>query len=285
MRTRLVRIGRDVQSRIRRLFDSPLEPDATPLDICQAVLDDIERRVQPSGRGCRLFPYARLVVRVRSTAADRAAVEAAFAGLEGRIRERLAELRCEPPKMLDARVVVLRKAPADWPPDRLFSVEYQQSHALPAGDSTSPSAVHITIVKGAASRRAYSFADRMIAIGRTAAVTGGDGRMRRNRVAFLDTVDGVTETVGRAHAHLEFDPRSREYRLFDDGSSNGTAIVRQGESIRVPPRDPRGVRVCSGDEVQVGRAVLRIVIGGQQADDRVSKPKEQTQNGRRAALR
>ena len=54
-----------------------------------------------------------------------------------------------------------------------------------------------------------------------------------------------------------------EYRLFDDGSSNGTAIIRGGETIAVPPRDPRGVRVQSGDEVQVGRAVIKVLVGRQ----------------------
>ena len=83
---------------------------------------------------------------------------------------------------------------------------------------------------------------------------------RRNRVAFLDARDGVTETVGRAHARLRFDAGSRSYRLFDDGSSNGTSIIRDGTTIAVPPRDPRGVRVQSGDEIQVGRALLRIEI-------------------------
>jgi hypothetical protein len=28
----------------------------------------------------------------------------------------------------------------------------------------------------------------------------------------------------------------------------------------VPPRDPRGVRVQSGDEVHIGRAVIRVTL-------------------------
>ena len=79
---------------------------------------------------------------------------------------------------------------------------------------------------------------------------------------YQSLVDGVTETVGRAHARLRFDPAAREYRLFDDGSSNGTSIIRGGTTIAVPARDPRGVRVQSGDEVQVGRAVIRVMLGG-----------------------
>jgi hypothetical protein len=59
---------------------------------------------------------------------------------------------------------------------------------------------------------------------------------------------------------LRFDPASSAYRLYDEGSSNGTAILRDGDVITVARRDPRGVRVRTGDEIQVGRALLRIDI-------------------------
>lgn len=268
MTSRFAQIRRDLQSRLTRFFDAPPGPAATPLEICQAVLDDAERRLQPAGRGRRVFPYNRLVVRVLQTTPERAPLEAAFARIDARLRERLAELQCDEPASLDVRLVLLKKAPPDWPADRLFRVDYRADHeggeTGPPGDA--PQQVHITIVKGAAARRAYSLEEPVISIGRTADPTGDSGRVRRNRVAFLDTVDGITETVGRAHAQLRFDRRAREYRLFDDGSSNGTAIVRDGATIPVPPRDPRGVRVRSGDEVHLGRAVIRLVFGGPAAD-------------------
>ena len=263
MTRRLSHIARDLQVRIERLFDAPLDADATPLEISQAIVDEVERKLQPVGRGRRAFPYTRVVVRIRQPRGDRAALEAAFAGLGDRLRERLVELQCDAPRALGVKVLLLKKTPAEWSPSQLFAVECQSpvESAAAASNASLASSVNITIVKGAASRRAYSFTEPLIAIGRTPDPTDEEGRLRRNRVAFLDTVDGVTETVGRVHAHLRFDSETREYRLFDDGSSNGTSIVRDGAAIPVPPRDPRGVRVCSGDEVQVGRAVLRIVIG------------------------
>lgn len=263
MTRRLSHIARDLQVRIERLFDAPLDADATPLEISQAVVDQVERKAQPIGRGRKTFPYTRVVVRIRQTSADRPALDAAFAGLGDRVRERLAELRCDASKALDVKVLLLKKVPADWTPDQLFTVEYQAppETAAAAHATTASSSLNITIVRGASSKKAYSFTEPLISIGRTPDPTDEEGRVRRNRIAFLDTVDGVTETVGRVHAHIRFDPQAREYRLFDDGSSNGTSIVRHGASIPVPPRDPRGVRVCSGDEVQIGRAILRIVIG------------------------
>ena len=90
--------------------------------------------------------------------------------------------------------------------------------------------------------------------------TDASGRIRRNDVAFLDRVDGVTETVGRAHARFRRDEKTGEYRVFDEGSRNGTSIVRSGATIVVPPTDPRGVRVETGDEVRLGRALIRLSV-------------------------
>jgi hypothetical protein len=37
-------------------------------------------------------------------------------------------------------------------------------------------------------------------------------------------------------------------------------VVRHGHSLRINPRDPRGVRLESGDRLQIGRALLNISI-------------------------
>jgi hypothetical protein len=260
---RLSEIGRDLQSRLKKFFDTPLDAAATPLEISQAVLDDVERRVEPVGRGRRVFPYTRLVLRVRQVHADRAPLESALEGIDLKIRERLAEVRCEVPRTIDVRVTFLKKAPSEWRADQMFGIEYFREPEIPVVAEPPPPlpAVHVAVLRGAATENSYTFTEPVISIGRSPDLTDELGRIRRNRVAFLDTVDGVTETVGRAHARIRFDTASREYRVFDDGSSNGTAIIRGGATIAVPPRDPRGVRVQSGDEVQVGRAVIKLVLG------------------------
>ena len=258
---RLTHFARDLQTRLERLFDAPLDAAATPLEISAAIVDAIERKLQPVGRGRRVFPYTRITARIAPLQGDRAGLDAAFAGLDGRVRERLREVGCDGPAAPEVRVVLLRKTPPGWADGQLFAVEYHAPAEGAAEGAACPS-MNITVVKGAAARKVYTFADAVISIGRTPDPAGQAGGIRRNRVAFLDTVDGITETVGRAHAQLRYDARAREYRLFDEGSRNGTAIVRDGAAIAVPPRDPRGVRVLSGDEVQVGRAVLRVVIGG-----------------------
>ena len=75
----------------------------------------------------------------------------------------------------------------------------------PRGSEPRVRRLHISVVKGAATEESYSFTESVISIGRTAEPTDERGRVRRNDVAFLDEVDGITETVGRAHARLQMD--------------------------------------------------------------------------------
>ena len=104
-------VGRSphLQPRVRSFFDAPLGAGAAPLELLQAALDELEHKVQPSGRGSRVFPYNRVVVTVAQPAADRAAIEAVFGQLEARLRERLTEVRCEIPATLAASVVGVRQ--------------------------------------------------------------------------------------------------------------------------------------------------------------------------------
>ena len=259
---RFTDLGRNLHRRLKDFFDTPLEPDATPFEISQAVLEYIERSAQPAGRGRRVFPYTGLTVQLAYADPDRAALDAAFDRFEGRVLERLRELRCEAPDSLDVAIEPLAAPPPHWASGQLFAVRYRREirDAAPPVDPA-PLPLRITVLKGASPESSYTFTDEVISIGRTPDPSDALGRLRRNRIAFLDLVDGITETVGRAHARLRYDAKLAGYVLFDEGSSNGTSIIRRGDTIPVFPRDPRGVRVESGDEVQVGRALLRVEIG------------------------
>ena len=266
---RLAGFGKDLHSRLRTFFDTPLDANATPLEIGQAVLDQVERQVQPIARGRRVFPFVGVAIRVRTNPASSAAMIAAFDDFATRVRERLAEVRCESPRRLDVDVECLEVAPASWPEARVFDVTYVADETVPVKRTVSaggtPGAlvapvVHITVLAGTAVESSCRISEGTVSIGRCADSDDDLGHVRRNRIAFLDVVDGVNETVGRAHARLRCDAAAHEVRLFDEGSRNGTSILRDGEVIPVHRRDPRGVRLRSGDEIRLGRASLRIEI-------------------------
>jgi hypothetical protein len=252
-------VARTLHTRVRSFFDAPPGAGAEPLELLQAALDELETKAQPSGRGSRIFPYARVVVHVAQPGADRAAIEAIFGQLDVRLRERLAEIRCEIPAALVTSVSVTDGATGDSPMLRVeCSAGDQDPSRSPVADQIVE--LQVRVSKGQCDRADYTFKGGIVSIGRGAEPADAFGRVRRNDVGFLDVRDGITETGARAHARIEFDLVLRAYLLFNESSSNPTFLVRGGRSMRVTPRDRRGVRLESGDRVQLGRAVIDVAI-------------------------
>ena len=69
----------------------------------------------------------------------------------------------------------------------------------------------------------------------------------------------MNHSVSRRHAHIVFDAALREYRLHDDGSAQGTSVLRNGHAIQVPS-GTRGIRLRSHDEILLGEARLKVRI-------------------------
>ncbi len=126
------------------------------------------------------------------------------------------------------------------------------------GGPQAPPAIGLAVLKGNASRDRFDLRAERIYLGRLAEVVDAAGRVvRRNDVAFAEEGD-LNQTVSREHARIAWDPDSRGYWLRDEGSAAGTLIFRSGRSIEVSRHDRRGVRLQDGDEVFLGRAVLRV---------------------------
>ena len=248
-------VARNLRARVRSFFDAPMGPNATPLEFLQAALDELEGKVQPAGRGTRIFPYTHVVVHVAQPAADRAAIEAVFAQFNARLRERLAEIRCEIPASLVTAVSVTDGGSGS---DPVLRVECRNDVDMTAPVAPALTTLQVRIVKGQCDRVDYEFTGGVISIGRGAEPADAFGRVRRNEVAFLDVRDGISETVARAHARIEFDPAARAYLLFNESGSNPTFLLRGGRSLRVTPRDRRGVRLESGDHIQLGLAIVAV---------------------------
>src|SRR3954451_4953363 len=110
---------------VRRFLDPPLASDAPPIEIRAAVLDAIERQVAIVGIGQRVFSHGLVSVRVLlPDPAARVPFERVFCDCAARLAERLADMRCEPPPGLSARVLFVKAPPAAWAADQRFAVEY-----------------------------------------------------------------------------------------------------------------------------------------------------------------
>jgi hypothetical protein len=261
---RLQRTLRDATARIRRLFDPPIEHDAQPLEVREAILEQIDAQVLAAGDGRRALVHNHAVVTLLAPEREtRERLQAVLGDLESAARKRLAELRCPVPVGFGFTITYVFKPRPGWTDGQQWSVAFQTRAGATASDApgTAPPAVAIHVVRGETTEPAYRFTQTRILVGRTALPVDHAGRPRRNDIVFTDPGSEENATVGRAHATIRFDPERHQYRLFDDGSHNGTRIVRDGATIDVPPRNPVGVVLLSGDEILLGSAGLRITIG------------------------
>ena len=244
-----------------------------PLEIAHAVVEAVEHEVRPAGRGRHLFPFNRIhVLVVAPSKHARARFDATFAvepTLAQRIQTRLETAGCLPTG-LGVRVDYVDTAGQSWmAPD--VHVDFDRvDEPLPAPEPAPspapalveepPPAVEIEIAAGQAEQPVYSFQFARIDLGRCTHVRDRRNQLvRTNHVAFADTDDALNQTVSRRHAHLEYSAGEHAYRVYDDGSEQGTVVSRGGRTVVVPP-GARGVRLQPGDEILLGNARLRVRI-------------------------
>jgi hypothetical protein len=231
-----------------------------PLELVHAIVDTVGREIQPAGRGRHAFPFNQIrIAALAPTARDKARLQVAFDGppsLQQRIVSHLETAGCLAPS-LALHVTFAGKPGADWP-----NPEFNVTYARVAIDTTpSPQLgrLELTIAQGITAQPTYTFESAAVAIGRGEEVRDSRQQLiRTNDVVFLERGGEINETVSRRHAHIEQDA-SGSFRLYDDGSAQGTSIIRAGRGIPVS-RGTRGVRLQSGDEIVLGRARVRVTI-------------------------
>jgi len=264
-RTLESRIARALSQAAGDAVDAAGPRTREPLEIAHAIVDAVERQIDAGGRGTRLFAFNIVAVSVLAPSRDsRARFEALFAAkpsLRDRIVDRLRSTGCAVGD-LQVDVTYVGRAARGWT-DPQFHVTFDRvaaTAAAPASVDPMPARIEVTVLRGDAQRRTYSFATSRIDFGRGVEVRDQRHRLlRANHVAFVEGSAGVNQTVSRCHAHIAVDPESGEHRLHDDRSAHGTGIVRGSRTIPVPAGS-RGVRVCSGDEIVLGDARVRIRI-------------------------
>lgn len=264
------RIGKGIE-RLSRRKDVTREP----FEIVHSILDEVEEQIETAVGSGRVFPYDRLLVHVAVPPGRGAAARAVFGhepSLEERVRERLRQAGCEPPQNLQVVLKVIEGEASETWGGREFHVEYRTTaagrrRASPDAGGSKPGAtvpgVRLVVLEGRTARRTLAVQLERIEVGRTERVVDrARRRERRNQLVFTDDQDdAINATVSRAHAHLQWVPSERAFRLFDDGSAQGTRILRDGRTLEVPTGDSRGVTLRDGDELQFGKARVSFERG------------------------
>jgi len=264
--------ARKLESTIARSIDTAVEgmvgrSPRQPVEIVQGVIECAEQQVRPAGRGRRVFPFNQITVHVAAaTRADRAHFEAVATGppsLAQRLLDRLDALGCRP-AALDVQVRYAARARDGWlaPEYHVVFDRVERPPVSPpqAPETPAPLRLDLAVVAGSAEHRNYAFTGGRIDIGRRAEVLDQRQHLiRRNHVAFTEGDADANRTVSRRHAHIAYDEATRAYRVRDDGSARGTAVLRGGQTIRVP-QGSRGIRLESGDEIALGEARLRVKL-------------------------
>jgi hypothetical protein len=249
-----------VEGTASRVAGAPAE--RSPLEIAHAIVDAVAADIQPSGRGQNGFPFNVIKVTLLApTARVRAQLQAVMEGpdpLEQRIVSRLRAAGCDVAG-LSVRIACASKARAEWTqPD--YHVEcLRVDPAETAGAEPQPR-LKLVVAAGQAASATHIFGATGVAIGRGTEIVDSRGRLVRvNHVAFADVDDAINQTVSRLHARIEHDAASGAYRVFDDGSAQGTSVIRQGKGHPVS-RGSRGMTLRSGDEIALGLARLKVTI-------------------------
>src|SRR5262245_3448508 len=262
--------ARQLESKLARTVDRAAQQWSKsgprgPLEVLHAILEAVEERIEPAGRGTHVFPFNTLRVSIVAGSPD---ARARFSGvldgpptLQERISRTLREAGCDEAANPQVRIAYLAQADPAWTCPE-FHVEFSRGPA-PKPVSLAQAAVReieLTITNGSGEQPAYALTLDRVNLGRCVEVRDRRNRLlRTNHVVFSDAAAGaINDTVSPAHAHIDC-LTNGERRLFDDRSSHGTSIVRNGKTITVPAGS-RGVRLQSGDEIVLGEARLRLLI-------------------------
>ena len=261
-------------------FTKPWPTGTEPMEIRRALLDEVESRIVSAGGGKRVFPFNRLHIFLLAPGSrERIELEAVVRDvwdLQAEVRERLTECGCPVPPDLTVDVEVTEQGGPEYG-DRRYRIDFERVErrvsapppaAAPGAGTVQLSVpspgerptLELTVLKGTATRKVYSFPAGRLSLGRMEEIVDDEGRVRRrNDVAFLEEGD-VNQTVSREQARILYDEASGELRLRAEHGASSTRILRDGRSIDVSSRDTRGVRLLSGDEIYFGRACVKVAI-------------------------
>jgi FHA domain len=267
----LRRIEKSLDHRLRAIFSGGGDQTGARegIELYRDALDQIAARATVGKRGDRIFPFNRITIELHAADPERKAVlETLFdpGQLGDDIRSVLEEERVAPPAELTVFVRYSEDALVEM---RILCEKAEKTtriEPVPAApDQIAPPApvalipAKLVTITGVSSSPELALDRPRINLGREEEVLDAMGRVfRHNELSFPESAHAANTSVSRAHAHILFDSISGQWRIFDDGSSLGTTLFRDGRRIDVPAHASRGVALRPGDEIYLGQARLRF---------------------------
>ena len=236
-----------------------------PLEIVHAIVEAVEKHIEPAGRGRYVFPFNQIRISIATDSSlTRARFEAVFESepsVQQRIFKTLETAGCASTSLI-INTIYVAQSELHWTTTD-FNLEFERINFAPSPKPECNAirrTLKLTVVYGVAEQQTYLFTASRINLGRRPDVRDNQNRlMRTNHVAFAECTEEPNPSVSRRHAHIEAAGSPAEYRLYDDRSAYGTSVQRNGVTIVVPP-GPRGIRLQSGDEIALGEARLQVEI-------------------------
>jgi FHA domain len=268
----LRRIEKSLDHRLRAIFSGGGDQTGARegIELYRDALDQVAARATVGKRGDRIFPFNRITIELHAADPERKAVlETLFdpGQLGDDIRSVLEEERVTPPAELTVVVRYSEEALVEMrilceKADNTIRIE-PTAPATPAQIPAPPPAAlvpaNLLTIAGVSSSPELLLDRPRINLGREEEVLDAMGRVfRHNELSFPESAHAANASVSRAHAHILFDSASGQWRIFDDGSSLGTTLFRDGRRIDVPAHASRGVALRPGDEIYLGQARLRF---------------------------
>ncbi len=233
-------------------------------EIRLALLDAVKAQSHMVA-GRSVYPYNQVRLRLTGVPESGAAI---FQGqffaqfCEEELKNGLARAKYRFPEDLHVEVETSTALPGPGEPWVWVESAMREKVAEPVAER----GAKLIVAVGAANVAEVLMGKARLNIGRGEDVYRTDGPSRRNDIAFLEEGD-VNRTVSREHAHVLFAKQSGECLLFNDrvytpgAKTNGNCglwVIRDGLSLEVH-RGSKGFPLMPGDDIHLGRAVIRFV--------------------------
>jgi hypothetical protein len=264
-----MRISEIIERFGRTVFEAPFgalaetigdSPEVAEIRI--AVLDEVKKKIQRAG-GKALFPYNLVRISIRAGGNDTGVFERDFFRnfFEEEVRKGISKESCRYPEDLRVEIRISSGDQENW----LQIETLAEDIPVVAEPVRARRVARLVVVAGNANKSEVPLQKARVNIGRLVDVYKSEGLSRRNDLAFAED-NAINRTVSREHAHILHEKKTGEYRLFNDRwykrgdkheSNCGLWIVRDGMGQEVH-RDTRGTRLLPGDEIHLGKAVLKF---------------------------